>query len=247
MLEWKNVSVTIGGKFILRNVSASLAPGHITALLGPNGSGKSTLLGCVAESVRYEGSILLDGQDIRSLPPRLRAARLSLQPQILPRPSMTVYELVSLGRTPYTGSMGILSSADRDAVKRAMERADVSFLSDRMLPTLSGGECQRVYLALMLAQEADCLLLDEPTAFMDSTARRELYRICRSLRMEGNTLLLTMHDINEALNVADDVLLLDGGRLIFAGTTEKLLGTNLIENLYGTARHRTESGLTVFL
>ena len=65
--------------------------------------------------------------------------------------------------------------------------------------------------------------------------------------MEGKTLLLTMHDINEALNVADDVLLLDGGRLIFAGTTEELLGTNLIENVYGTARHRTESGLTVFL
>lgn len=246
MLEWRNVGVRLSGREILRGISFSLRAGRITVLLGRNGSGKSTLLSCVCRVLPYSGEILCGGVDIAKMSARERAQRIAVLPQILPDSRLTVRGLVSLGRTPYIPGVGIMSEDDRAAVRDAMERADVSELADRVVCTLSGGERQRAFVAMMLAQRADCLLFDEPTTYMDIAARRELYDICLSLRDSGKTILLTMHEINEALRLADDIILLDGSGVAFSGSRDELLQTDLIEQTYRVTRHMTDDGICFF-
>lgn len=248
MLEWSGISAVFGKKRVLDCVFLSADKGKITVLMGRNGSGKSTLLGCCLGTVPYSGSIRLGGEDIRRIPPRMRARRLALFPQILPQTGLTVRSLVSLGRTPYTGSAGILSAADRAETERAMKLAAVDGYADRTVDTLSGGERQRAYLAMLLAQDPSCLLLDEPAAFLDAGARRELYAICRMLRENGKTVVTVMHDINEAVGVADNIVILDGGRAVCAGTAEQVLSSGIPESLYGLKRYTAiENGRTFFL
>lgn len=248
MLEWNGVSAVLEKKRVLDGVSLRAEEGKITVLMGRNGSGKSTLLGCCFGTVPYSGRIYLCGEDIRRISPRIRARKLALFPQILPLTELTAFALVSLGRTPYTGSAGILSEADREEIVKAMKLVGADGYAGRTVSTLSGGERQRVYLAMMLAQGSSCLLLDEPSAFLDAGARRELYMICRMLRDGGKMLVMVMHDVNEAAALADSIAVMDGGRLICSGTAEQVLSSDIPKRIYGLERYTAvEDGRTFFL
>ena len=238
MLEFRHVSITLRKRCILSDITCRLRSGGITVLLGENGSGKSTLFRAVNREIAYCGEILLEGASLTALSRRERARRMALLPQVLPTPAMTVRELVSLGRTPHRGLLAHPDATDEAAVTRALERTALSAYADRPLATLSGGERQRAFLGMVLAQEARLLLLDEPTTYLDADARRSLLSLLRQIvREEGKTALLVLHDVNDALRIADEILLLDGGSTAFHGSRDRFLSEGWPERRLGLTKH----------
>ena len=243
MLEFKNVSLKIGSKFILDSVSFKVPKGEITALIGRNGSGKSSLLSTANGLRKYNGEILLCGNDIRKFQKKEKAKLAAFLPQIMPDTSLSVYSLVALGRTPYTGGIGILSQADKEAIARAMALTNTESLALRHVSTLSGGEKRRVFLALLLAQETPLIILDEPTAHLDPSYSSELCSLLRHLCTEhGKTILVVIHELTEALNICDNAVLLEEGKQIFYGKKEDLLDTNKIEDVFGVKKYTAHDG-----
>lgn len=246
MLEIRGLSARIGGREILRDISLTLPDGTLTALVGRNGCGKSTLLSCVAAQRAHSGAVLLgDGAELSALPPRKRAQRLALLPQDLSAPHMTVRELAELGRSPYVDVGRRLTGRDHEAVRRALERAEAVSLADRFLDEISGGERQRAYLAMILAQETELLLLDEPVTHLDLTAGEDFLRLLVSLQEEGHTILVVLHDLAQAVHFADRMAVMDGGRIAFVGGTADCLASGVLERTLSVRRY-TAQGRSFF-
>ena len=237
MLEIKNLSVRLGRKQVLSDVSFSLRPHRLTVLVGRNGAGKSTLFGCVNQQIPYTGEILENGKNLAHIPPRERAKDIAILPQSLPSPHITGREMVSLGRNPYLDFTGRLTEADRAAVERALCDADALELAERYVDTLSGGEKQRIALALILAQNTPIALLDEPTAHMDLGYEAAFLELLKKLKQQREkAFLLILHDLNLAVQYADDLVVLDGGKIAFAGEKEACLGQKVLENTFRLER-----------
>ena len=238
----ERVTVTLGGRQVVREVTAVIERGEWVALIGPNGAGKTSLLRAVAGLLPCDGSVSLAGVPLAELGRRERAQRLALVPQE-PRtpPWLTVAEYVLMGRTPYLRPLGREGDADREAAARALSRLDLEELAERTLGTLSGGERQRVVVARALAQEASIVLLDEPTASLDIGHQQQALDLLDALRgTESLTLVAAMHDLTLAAQYADRVLLLDGGRVVADGTPADVLTEEALARHYG-ARVRVVS------
>ena len=241
MLEIKNLCVSFGKKQVLEDVSFSLRPHRLTVLVGRNGAGKSTLLGCVNQQVAYTGTITEGEKNLALLPPRQRAMSIAILPQNLPSPHITGRELVSLGRNPYLDFTGRLTRQDRQAVENALEDAKALELAERYVDTLSGGEKQRILLAMILAQNTPIALLDEPTAHLDLGHEATFLELLQRLKTERKkTFLLILHDLNLAVRYADDLIVLDGGKVAFAGSKEECLEKELLEKTFGLERYTVE-------
>ena len=224
MLEIRNLKTMYGGKEVLRLESLDAAPGQITTILGRNGSGKSTLLRSTGAIIPCSGIVRADGEDLQSITRREKARRIAYLPQTLAIPEMTVYTLVSHGRFCRLGFSKRLGSTDRQIIARAMEETDVWELRDRMVKELSGGERQRAYLAMVIAQEAGYLLLDEPAASMDIAHQLELAGLLRKLADQGKGILTASHDLPWSFAFSDRIVLLDGGQKLAEGTPEEMAG-----------------------
>lgn len=224
-MQFKNLSAFYGAKQILTDITFTLAPGKLTALVGKNGCGKSTLLSCVNGQVRFTGEILLDGRSIRAYSPMERAKRVALLPQFLPAATMPAEQLIAMGRNPYLGLTGRLQQEDRERIEAAIELTGTQALRCQSVATLSGGERQKVYLAMILAQDADILLLDEPTAHMDMGYAADFLALLRQLTDEhGKTVLAVLHDLNAATAFAHELLLMESGRLTDPRRIEEVFG-----------------------
>lgn len=241
MLEFDGVTVEFGGRKVLSDVSFSLKPGRLTALVGRNGSGKSTLLSCVNQQIPYGGSILYEAADLATFAPRQRARQIALLPQSLPAPHITGRELAVLGRNPYLDFTGRLGKTDREAVETALRDAHALELGERYVDTLSGGEKQRIALAMILAQNTPLVLLDEPTAHMDLSYESGFLELLRELKQtREKTILVVLHDLTQAVRYADDLAVLDGGRLVFAGSKAECLEQEILERTFGLKRYMAE-------
>lgn len=229
MLNLDNVSVSYGKRTVLKNISFRLKEGRFCALVGKNGSGKSTLLSAVA-GAPCEGAVTLQGIPLKEYASKERAKRVALLPQHLPAAPFTVEQLAAMGRTPYRSFGGRMSGEDRAQIENALTQTGMTAFRERFLGTLSGGERQKAYLAMLLAQDAPLMLLDEPTAFMDMEYAGAFLLLLRRLQKEQQkTVLAVLHDLNVALEIADDILLLDGGEQKFFGTAEEFVQSGLIE------------------
>ena len=238
MLMFDRVSVRLGGKDILKEVSLTLRPHRLTALVGRNGSGKSTLLGCVNQQVAYTGQILEREKNMALLPPKERAKLIAILPQKLPAPHITGRELAAFGRSPYLDITGRLTERDKTAVEEALQLADAAELADRFADTLSGGEFQRLALAMILAQNTPIALLDEPTAHMDPGYEGAFLGMLNDLKREKKkTFLVVLHDLNQAVRYADDLVVLDRGQVVFSGTKEACLAGQVLETTFGLRRY----------
>jgi iron complex transport system ATP-binding protein len=233
-VDLDGLSFAIDGTMIVRNVSASLPTGSVTGLLGPNGAGKSTLLRLVAGIDRADaGTVALDGVSIGSLPRREAARRIALLEQnAAPSVELTVLDVVLLGRIPHrTKLMGSFGGGDdRTVAVDALQAVGAAELADRSWQTLSGGQQQRVQIARAMAQQPTLLLLDEPTNHLDVSAQLALLGQVREL---GVTAIMALHDLNLAAAYCDQILLLDGGRLVAAGTPDEVLTPEIIGAVYG--------------
>jgi iron complex transport system ATP-binding protein len=234
-LALDGVSVSLGGACVLDGLSCAVEPGEWVAVIGPNGAGKTTALRAVAGLVHYDGGIRVLQDDARALARSELARRVALVPQVPMIPvGLTVRAYVLLGRTPHLGYFGIERRADHHAVDAALEQLDLVGFAHRRLDTLSGGERQRATLARALAQDAPLLLLDEPTAALDLGRQQQVLELVHELRARrGLTVVSTMHDLTLAGQYADRLLLLDGGRLVAAGSPDDVLTRSLITEHYG--------------
>lgn len=234
-----HISASYGKKQVLRDIGFHLPEG-VTALLGRNGSGKSTLLHCIAGALPFEGSVKLDGKELKGLPARERAKLLSILPQMLPSPDLPAEEVVGFGRSPYSAR---LSAAEREEVHAAMQRLGIGELATRRVSTLSGGEKQKVFLAMLLVQDTPLVLLDEPTTYMDLPFKSVFFSVLQELKEKKKTVLFVSHDLSDGIFACDHVLVLENGGIRFAGKKEECLNGCVLERAFGAARYEVEGNI----
>ena len=245
MIELKNLSAGYGGRDVVHGVSLAFTPGRVLALLGPNGCGKSTLLRTVLGlNPKSGGEVLMDGAPLEALSPRERALKAAYLSQSRSTPNITAYKMVLHGRFPHLSYPRRYRKEDYEAVERALDWADAADVARRSMGELSGGQRQKVYLAMALAQEAPTLLMDEPTTFLDVGHQLEVMAAARRLAKEGRAVVMVLHDLPLALRGADDAALLSEGRLAAYGTAEEVYRSGALDQVFGVALRRveTESG-----
>lgn len=249
MLEVRTLSSGYGGKVVVRDASFDVCPGKLTVLMGPNGCGKSTLLKSLCGLAEVKGALRLDGEALLSLPPQQLAQRVALLTQSRSTADITVERLVLHGRFPYLSYPRRYRSEDRAAAAAAMETMGLTALAETPLTELSGGQRQKAYIAMALAQDTPVLLLDEPTTWLDPAHQLQLLRLASSLADRGKHVLLVLHDVSRALGTADSVILMEQGRICMQGTAEEVYESGMAERVFGVkiSRFLTENGWRYFV
>jgi iron complex transport system ATP-binding protein len=243
ILQVRNIEASYDRRartLVLGGVSIDLRPGEFVALIGPNGSGKSSLIKSLSRTLKpVNGVIYLSDVDLYD---GMTARNAALKVGVVPQETnlafeFTVREVVAMGRAPHQPSFSVSaeSSADRDAIADAMQRADISEeFGNKLISTLSGGERQRVIIARALAQNAELLLLDEPTASLDIGHEAHLLAWLVTLaKREGRTILAALHDLNVAAAYADRIIVIDGGKCYADGTPAEVITSAMISQVYG--------------
>mgnify|MGYP001466574125 CR=1 FL=1 len=235
-LAAQNIEFAYNGHPVLNQIDLALEQGGLVALLGPNGSGKTTLLKILNGILSPRlGRVTWGGVDLAALGRREVARRIAMVPQELHVPfALTVREMVLLGRTPYIRPLFGESVGDHSAIDHALELTETRALAPRIFGELSGGEQQRVVIAMALAQEPQLLLLDEPTVHLDINHQIEILELIRKLNRErGLTVLATMHDLNLASLYFDRLLLLNAGRIVIEGSPREVLSAERVQAVFG--------------
>lgn len=241
-VELRDVRFAYGEHVVLAGLSLALLAGCLTGIVGPNGCGKSTLLRVIDGVLEpAAGEVLVEGDALDSLSARERAERIALLPQIHRTPSMTVEALVSCGRYAHMGLFGGLTDQDRLIVAESMRVAGVEHLANKAARTLSGGERQRAFIAMVLAQRARTVLLDEPTTYLDPRAALDVMGLARGLVHEqGMAGAVVIHDLPLALRFCDRIAVMDGGRIVAVGTPAEILDQGVLEQVFGVTIARME-------
>lgn len=236
IIETKNLTVGYKDNILYEDVNLTLESGSVTAMLGVNGAGKSTLLRTLCGfTPPLAGQIVIDGRDISTYS---KAELSSLIAVVLTDRvgdgGLTVGEVVSMGRYPYTGFFGKLTKHDREVVTQALSDVGIEHMRLRYIAELSDGERQKVMIAKSLAQESKIIILDEPTSFLDLKSRMETIALLRGLaRSKGSTFLLSLHEIELALQYADRLWILNPRKGIIQGQTENMVLSGAIDNAVG--------------
>lgn len=236
MFDLQDASFAVDGRVLLHPLRLALPARGVTGLIGHNGSGKSTLLKLLArQQAPTAGAIRFRGQALQGWQPRAFARAVAYLPQQPPPAAgMLVRELVALGRYPWHGALGRFGTADRRKVEEAIELTDTGALCNRLVDTLSGGERQRAWLAMLVAQDARCMLLDEPISALDIAHQIEVLQLVARLARERELgVVAVLHDINMAARFCDNIVALHSGRLIARGTTGQLIQPAQLERIYG--------------
>ena len=241
MLEIRNLSTGYPGNPVLRDISLTLAGGCVNVIVGPNGCGKSTLLKALAGILPATGSAALDGQQLLTLPPRELAQRIAFLPQNRPVPEISVKNLVLHGRFPYLSYPRRYRQEDQKIAQAAMEKMGVAQLADRSLTSLSGGQRQKVYIAMALAQDTPVVLLDEPNSFLDIAHQLQLMAQAKALAAEGKTVVLVLHDLSMALECADWLAVFSEGKCLLQGSPENAFQSGCLDRAFGVKVHRVQT------
>jgi len=241
-LSLARIEVRRGGAEVLRGVSLEVRPGEVVGLVGPNGAGKSTLLSVAVGTLPATGEIRLGGAPLRSLSRREVARRLAWLPQAEGTElAYRTRDIVALGRLPHLGLFAPLTAADEAAIARAVEDTSIAPLAERLFPSLSEGEKQRVLLARCLAQEAPLLLLDEPTARLDVRHAFALMAVVRERSRRGLAVLAVIHDLGLAARSCDRVVVLAEGAIVADGPPLEALGAESLARAFGMRARLTET------
>lgn len=234
MIEVKSITAGYGKEPVLREVSVSIGKGCLTSVIGVNGSGKSTLLKALLSILPLRGGdILVDGASLGAMKRQDIARRIAWLPQGKQLPDMTVEQMVLLGRFPHMGYPRRASQQDRRIAFACMDRLGIAGQARQMLHTLSGGMRQNAYIAMALAQDSDYILLDEPTTYLDIRHQLGLMKTLRQLSEEGKGILAVMHDLPMAFTFSDQIIVMDGGRVLCQGTPEQLCSQGVLPEVFG--------------
>ncbi|KOP81061.1 iron ABC transporter ATP-binding protein [Lysinibacillus sp. FJAT-14745] len=233
MIQVKEISKFFGKKPVIQDVSVDVAPGKITSFIGPNGAGKSTLLSMVSRLLNADtGEVLLDKSDVRRWKSDDFAKRVSILKQSnYMNVRLTIRELVSFGRFPY--SKGNLKSEDELKIDEAIQYMNLEDIQHNYLDELSGGQRQRAFIAMVIAQDTDYILLDEPLNNLDMKHSVQIMKILRKLVDElGKTVVIVLHDINFASVYSDHIVALKNGRVVKDGPTNDIINRDALKEIY---------------
>jgi len=239
-LSTRDLRLGYGQTVIVPGLNLRLAGGQVTSVIGPNGCGKSTLLRALARLLPAGGgSIELYGQALHSLSSREVARRLAILPQGPVAPEgLSVEELVWFGRHPHQGRFPVRREHDREAVAWALAQTGMTVFAGRPLEALSGGQRQRAWIAMSLAQQTDILLLDEPTTYLDLSHQLEVLHLAGRLnREERKTVVMVLHDLNQAVRYSDELVAMKAGEVYAQGRPEDVLTAELLRDVFGLKAH----------
>lgn len=235
-LEAKRLSLAYDNTVIIPDLNLVIPVGKITALVGANGCGKSTLLRGLARLLKPKrGSVYLNGKAIAQMPSKHIAQQLGILPQSPTAPEgLTVQDLVAQGRYPYQNWLQQWSIADEQMVEQALMITGMQEFADRPLDALSGGQRQRAWIAMTLAQDTEILLLDEPTTFLDLAHQVELLDLLYDLHLtQGRTIVMVLHDLNQACRYADYLVALKHGQIYAQGSPEQVITETTVKDVFG--------------
>lgn len=247
MLTFSHVAAGYGNKKILADITLDVKKGEILTLAGPNGCGKSTLLKTAARQLPLlAGTITLKGRELADFSQKELAKQAALLPQSRSVPGISVEQLALHGRFPYLGMTRRPGKADKEKVAEAMELAGVADMGRRDLRSLSGGERQKAYLAMVIAQDTDLIFLDEPTTYLDIGRQFEILELIRRLNREGKTIVMVLHDLAHALTYSHRVAVMEKGRLLTVEQPEELFQRGLLNQVFGVHGHWAEEEETYY-
>lgn len=231
----EEISVSYEDRQIVQDLSIQIPDRKITTIIGSNGCGKSTLLKAITRIVPHQrGQIVLDGQSIQRVNTKELAKQLAILPQTQESASgLLVEELVSYGRFPYQKAFGQLSKKDREIIEWALDVTNTFAFRHQPVDSLSGGQRQRVWIAMALAQDTEIIFLDEPTTYLDMAHQLEVLELLKKLNEEENrTIVMVLHDLNQAVRFSDHIIAMSDGRLIRSGKPEEIMTPDILKKVF---------------
>ena len=234
-LNGEQVKIGYGDTTIINNLDVEVPDGKVTSIIGPNGCGKSTLLKALSRLLSIkDGAIHLDGQSIHAQSTKEIAKKIAILPQSPEvADGLTVGELVSYGRFPHQKGFGRLTAEDKKEIDWALSVTGTSEFRHRSINDLSGGQRQRVWIAMALAQRTDIIFLDEPTTYLDICHQLEILELVQKLNKEqGCTIVMVLHDINQAIRFSDHLIAMKEGNIVANGTTQEVLTKDILEKVF---------------
>ncbi|AYY15252.1 ABC transporter ATP-binding protein [Actinobacteria bacterium YIM 96077] len=235
MLGARNVTLAYDAQPVVAELNFDVPEAQFTVIVGPNACGKSTLLKALARTLRpVSGEVLLDGRPISSYRSKAVARRVAMLPQspIAPE-AISVRDLVGRGRYPHQSLLRQWTDADAEAVRDALHLTGISDLAGRQLTELSGGQRQRAWLAMVLAQQTELLLLDEPTTFLDIAHQYEVLDLCEKLHAAGRSVVAVLHDLNQAVRYATHLVCMKDGQILAQGPPDEIMTSDVVRATFG--------------
>ncbi|AQM60453.1 ABC transporter ATP-binding protein [Clostridium baratii] len=234
-IRTKDLNISYGNLDIVKDLNLEIPKGKITTIIGANGCGKSTILKTLARIIKPKsGSIYINDKELNSQDSKELAKAMAVLPQSPQAPSgLTVEELISYGRFPHQKGFGKLKDEDKDIINWALEKTRILEFRDRPIEALSGGQRQRAWIAMALAQETDILLLDEPTTYLDLAHQLEVLKLLEELnKKEGRTIVMVIHELNNAARFADHMIGVKKGKIVCQGTAHEVMTKENLKEIF---------------
>ncbi|TDM14155.1 ABC transporter ATP-binding protein [Macrococcus bovicus] len=234
-LSGEKITISYGEREIVKELTVHIPDGKVTSIIGPNGCGKSTLLKAMARIIPVkDGRVVLDGKNIHQQSTKEVAKKIAILPQSPEvADGLTAGELVSYGRFPYQSGFGRLSKEDKDVIDWALRATGTYEFKHRAVNDLSGGQRQRVWIAMALAQKTDIMFLDEPTTYLDISHQLEILDLVQTLnREQGTTIIMVLHDINQAIRFSDHLIAMKKGEIVQQGSPADVLTHDVLEEVF---------------
>ncbi|NMA83574.1 MAG: ABC transporter ATP-binding protein [Epulopiscium sp.] len=243
MIKLDNISAGYDKIEIIKNINIAFKEGSITSIIGQNGCGKTTLLRTASNLLKpFRGDITISGKNITSFQNKELAKKISFLPQLRSVPNITVYQLVMHGRYPYLGFSRTPQKRDKEIVEKAIESMQLNKYIQKNVKELSGGQRQKVYIAMVLAQDTDIIFLDEPTTYLDINHQLEILEIVKRLKKMGKTIIMVLHDLNNALSYSDQVCLLENGEVVIYDTPQAVYDSKEIDRIFKVNSQQVQVG-----
>ena len=239
-IQVKNLEIRYGDKIAVKDANIQIYDGEIVTIIGPNGSGKSTLIKAMSRCLKPKtGEILLDGMNINKIPTKIISRKMAILPQVKNvSGDITVETLVSYGRYPHLNFGQRLKKHDYDAIDWAIEKTGLIDIKTQNVITLSGGERQRAWIAMALAQKPEILILDEPTTFLDISYQLEVLELVKELNQSlGITVVMVLHDLNQAARYSDNIYVLNEGQICKYGEPSNIINPELLKDIFRIEAH----------
>lgn len=240
MLKINNLNLILNNTHILKNINLEVKKNKITAIIGKNASGKSSIIKCINGIYKYDGEILFEGKNINDIKIKEKSKKISILPQILKYPHILVSDLLLIGLNPSLSIYEKIKENDVIKINEIIKKFKIEHLQNKYLDELSGGQRQVVYLAMQLIQNAELMIFDEPSSFMDINYENQLLRVISDLKILNKTVLVVMHNINNIIKCADNIVIVDDGEVVFAGNKNECLEEKIIEKVFNLKRYEFE-------
>lgn len=239
-LDAKDISLKYAKTNIIEHLDCSIEKGKITTLIEKNGCGKSTLLKGFSRLIpNHSGSIIINQEPMQTLSQKALTKKLAFLPQdqqVIPQ--LAIYDLISYGRYPHQSYLGFLSDKDKETIDWAIEMTNIQELKDKTVDSLSGGQRQKVYIALALAQDTDIILLDEPTTYLDLNHQLEVLELLKELNQKTQkTILMVLHNLNLASRFSDHLIAMKNGKIKFQGSPEEVFNRTMLKEIFNIQDH----------